>query len=70
MGREVERLDPDVNLALRELAGWPLHTAQHDIRRERHRTVTVQRDHLGRVVGSVEQIEEHEHESYTEGWGR
>lgn len=65
-----EPLDDDMSLALRELAGWPLHTMSHGGTRRRHRTLVVQRDALGRVIGSIEQIDEDEYEEYSETWGK
>lgn len=67
---EPEPLDDDVNLALRELAGWPLQTREHSGSRSRHRTVVTQRDALGRITGSIEQIDEDEQEHYSETWGK
>ncbi|TFD14166.1 hypothetical protein E3T26_08565 [Cryobacterium sp. TMT1-21] len=67
---EPEPLDDDVNLALRELAGWPLQTKHHGATKSRHRTLVIQRDALGRVTGSIEQLDEDEHEEYSETWGK
>ena len=63
-------LDDDTNLALRELAGWPLQTRQRSVTKHRHRTIVVQRDALGRITGSVEQIDEDAYEQYSETWGK
>ena len=70
MGKSVAPLDPDINLALRELAGWPLHTMQRNQFRDRHHTMTIHRDQFGRIIGSVEHLEEHEHDGLTESFGK
>lgn len=63
-------LDEGVSLALREMADWPLQSRNHTLTRNRHRTVVTQRDHMGRVTGSVEQLDEDEYEQYSDDWGK
>lgn len=65
-----QQLETEFNLALREMAGWPLHTRNNFGARRRHRTVIIYRDHLGRVINSVEQIDEDEYENYSDTWGK
>ena len=67
---EPEPMDPEVHLALREMAGWPQQAHQRSAERSRHRSLMVQRDHMGRIINSVELIEEDEHEQYTDSWGK
>jgi hypothetical protein len=68
--RKPEPLDPEVDQYLRELAGWPLQQAHRGGHKRRHRSLTVQRDEFGRVIGSVEHIDEDEYEEYSDTWGK
>lgn len=43
---------------LRELASYPHRAVLMHRRQEQHRTVIIQRDALGRIIGSTERIEE------------
>lgn len=63
-------LDPDVNLALRALAGWPMQTAAMRAHRERDRVVTIHRDAAGNVIGSTETVYEREVEDINQTWGK
>lgn len=67
---EPEPLDEDINSGLRYLAGW--HTQSHARagQRSRRRIVTTTRDHMGRVIGSVETLDEDEYESYSDAWAK
>ena len=64
------QLDPSVEGALRDVAGWP--TQRHAVagNRHRHRHITVHRDALGRVIGSVESIDEDEYEESSDSWAK
>jgi len=64
------QLDPDMELALREMAGWPLQTRQQQGHRHIHRTTLIYRDALGNVTHSVEQIDEDGYEGYSNSWGK
>lgn len=48
---------------LRSLAGYPTRAVHLGRDQIRHRTVIVQRDQFGNVIGSLEQIEELDHTS-------
>lgn len=63
-------VDPEVIAGLRELAGWPLQSHQHGGFRSRHRSLVVERDVTGRVIGSIERIDEDEYEEYSDNWGK
>lgn len=63
-------MDEQTMSALREIAGWPIEVHSASATRDRIRTVTVLRDHLGRVIGSTEVITEHEHETRSHSWGK
>ncbi len=67
---EPEPLDPDVNLALRETADWPIEQHHRGGYRQRSRTTTVQRDAQGRVVNFIETTNEDEFEDYSDHWGK
>lgn len=62
--------DPQITLALRELAGWPVQAASIRAHRERERYVTIQRDQAGNVIGSIETIFEREVEDINQAWGK
>ena len=63
-------LAPEASLVLRDLAGWPLQQHQEGGYRHRHREMTIQRDEFGRIIGSLEHVEEDEYEQYSDTWGK
>ena len=67
---EPEPLSEDLKMALREAAGWPLLTKQVSGSKHVHRTVINQYDGLGRLVGTIEQIDEDQQEHQSETWGK
>lgn len=63
-------LDADVSDALREMAGWPQQQHLETRSRHRHRQMTIQRDETGRIISSLEHIEEDEFEQSSDSWGK
>lgn len=68
--KQQEPLEPGINLALREIAGWPLETHTLNGFRSRHHSITIHRDPNGRVIGSVEHLDEDEYDQYSDNWGK
>lgn len=63
-------MDPAINQALRELAGWPSEEHQQGGYRARFHSIDIHRDASGRVIGSVEHFDEDEYEEYSDNWGK
>lgn len=53
---------------LRDLAAYPMRAVHMSKHRVRSRIVEIHRDHLGRVLGSTERIEESEYEDLDGNW--
>ena len=60
--------DPSTVDALRALAGMPVRAIQVQQHYERRRVVEVQRDQFGKVIGSIEIIEEVEFGNSIGNW--
>ena len=69
-GKSQTELDADTNAALREIAGWPIQAHGRDGFRARNRHITIQRYATGRIINSIESIDEHEYEGYSDTWGK
>ena len=61
-------LDPILNAALRELAGWPVHHANSGGRRHMTRERLIHYDSEGNITGATERIYEEEIQDYSHYW--
>jgi len=68
--KDKPQLEDGFSLALREIAGWPLESHLRQGHRSRHHNVTIHRDSMGRVIGSVETFDEDEYDQYSDQWGK
>jgi hypothetical protein len=58
---------PELDM-LRALAGCPLRSAHVGAHRVRQRSLQIQRDQFGNIVGTIERIEETEFLDYEANW--
>lgn len=63
-------LDPSINAALRELAGWPAQSAEEGGYQHRVRERTVHYDANGNVIGATEFVREEDFRTQFQFWGK